>query len=430
MPDPIDELEGFTMPTVHPLPPGEVRRRGDRIRRRNRALATVGGMAVVAAIAAPLAAVASHQGSSGPEPADPGPSVAWVRTIPADFPLTDGLPTTTKTRDGYQPQAVDVCESEAWATGDATDVRQATYSDGIEGGDDRVLALFPTQADAESSVDALDAGVRACADRTGGATRSAEVVPSDVGDQSLAWANQMGDGQMFVFQAVRVGNAVLLDSAFAMGGGDTQVVRQTVDLLQRRSADVLASMCVFSAEPCDAPPATGEGAVSSIPPDFALDRGLTSPGGDPLIGPSATADGVPPVELCGSTTWPVPGVERLAVTATGPTYLETRELVTFSSTADVTAALDGLRAAARDCADSTPQDVAPAGADDSVTFTVPLAGGDGHGIYQFAQVGRAVYATYHSGDWTGAALPAAVADLTAATEKLLPQLCIWTEQGC
>ena len=50
------------------------------------------------------------------------------------------------------------------------------------------------------------------------------------------------------------------------------------------------------------------------------------------------------------------GVERLAVTATGPEYLETRELVTFASTADVTAALDGLRQAVDGCMAATSYD--------------------------------------------------------------------------
>ena len=52
MPDPIDELENFSTPGLRgPLPAAEVRRRGTRLRRRNNALAAIGGVAAVAIIA-------------------------------------------------------------------------------------------------------------------------------------------------------------------------------------------------------------------------------------------------------------------------------------------------------------------------------------------------------------------------------------------
>ena len=97
MHDPADhdllrELENFTPGlTMDPLPASEVRRRGTRLRRRNTALATVGGVAAVAIIAAPVIALTGHPRSTAPEPA-PSPSPSWVQTIPSDFPLTDGMP--------------------------------------------------------------------------------------------------------------------------------------------------------------------------------------------------------------------------------------------------------------------------------------------------------------------------------------------------
>jgi hypothetical protein len=255
MPDPIDELEGFTMSTVNPLPPGDVRRRGDRIRRRNNAVAAIGGLVVIAAIATPLAVIAGHHGSSDSVP--PTRTVEWTHTVPAAFPLTDGMPAATQTRPGFEQQDVDVCANQAWSTDGATDARQATYTGETEGGSDRVLAVYPTERDAELALEALDANTQACAAETEDAKqRWVTVVPSDVGQGSLTYANHMSDaGDMFVVQVVRVGNALLRDTTYAMGGGDPQVVQQTADLLEENSAEVVASMCVFSATPCETPPA-------------------------------------------------------------------------------------------------------------------------------------------------------------------------------
>jgi hypothetical protein len=139
-------------------------------------------------------------------------------------------------------------------------------------------------------------------------------------------------------------------------------------------------------------------------------------------------------------------VERRAVTATGPEYRVSRELVTFARLADATTAVARVQDALQDCtvvpsdatvngdqADVVLQPVAPADigdADDSVTFSATPRDGLGGGIYQFARVGRAVYATYVAGEWSPDTVPAGVTDLSGHTKGIVVQLCPWTETGC
>ena len=211
-------------------------------------------------------------------------------------------------------------------------------------------------------------------------------------------------------------------------------------------------MCIFAAEPCRSPSglssasasaagSTGEGAVSAIPAGFPLDRDITPPEGDPLDGPSAKAQGVPDLNLCGRAVWPADGVERLAVTANVPQYQESRELVTFSRSEAVTAALDAIRTAVQACptipgarpADDqvvTPLTADLSGADDSVTFSVTYAQGLGGGVYQFARVGRALVATFNGGEWSTDSAAAAVNGITGKTRAILPEMCLWTVEGC
>ncbi|WP_395694077.1 hypothetical protein [Nocardioides sp.] len=443
MPDPIDELEGFAMPPLTPLPPTEVRRRGDKIRRRNNALAAVGGLAAVAAVVAPIAVLAGHSSSSQLQPA-PAPSV--VTTVPETFDIT-AVPASSPVRFQASPRsAIDsfsLCGTSAFALpGSSADTVGATYAEpGTESSAARTVALFPDSATAAREVAGLREAVQGCPeDRAGGNDVVWGTVDASVpADESLVISQQVRFdpstlSDLTLIEVARVGNAVFVGSTHTSAAGE-QAIQQTLPALTALSQPVVDQLCVFSATPCAGAPtsptaSTGEGAVSAIPADFPLDRGLHSQDGGPLVGPSATADGVPPVELCGSTTWPVPGVERLAVTATGPEYLEARELVTFARSAEVTAALDAVRQAAAGCADATTYDVAVPGADDAVTFAVLPEQGLGGGIYQLAAVGRAVYATYQGGEWSADTAATGAETLTKDTAGMLPELCVWTETGC
>ena len=256
MPDPIDALENFSTPglTMEPLSATEVRRRGTRMRRRNHAVATVGIVAAVTLVATPIALAATRTTSSTPPPAIRPPSVAWVQAVPADFPLTEGLPaknghdgSPVEARDGYQPQVVDICEGAGWDATGASDVRQATYTGESEGGSDRALALYPTDKDAQSALAAVESRVEACATQTAGRKRFVEVLPSDAGDESLVFADHYTDGgDLSAVQLVRVGNAILFDTSYSIGAP----AQDTADLIAEKSTTTVGALCRFSADPC------------------------------------------------------------------------------------------------------------------------------------------------------------------------------------
>ncbi|WP_300645014.1 hypothetical protein [Nocardioides sp.] len=258
--DPFETFKATmsTSGTLHPLPAHEVRRRGDRLRRRNTALAVAGGtVAALVAVGVPVALTQTGGSTDGDAGlvATQGPStdaVAWRVDIPADFPLVEGLPDTNvfsgtpvEAREGYEPQAPGPCRGEAWDVTGSLDVLQAVFQD-TEGGIDRSLAVFADDTEAAARIDAMAEQAATCRDT------ETTVVPltSDLGEQSLVFANVWEDGQTYLHQAVRVGNAVLYTTSFSLGGGDPAVLEDERERSQDRDSEVIAQMCTFSADPC------------------------------------------------------------------------------------------------------------------------------------------------------------------------------------
>ena len=450
MRDPIEELENFTVPgtPMTPLPAAEVRRRGDRIRRRNNVLAGAAAVAVVAAIVAPLAVLADRGEDRTIDPAPP--QTEWVQQIPEGFPLANGMygaPSVT-TRSGIDD--IELCGTTVWSPTDpvaTVDLAGARYEEN-EAYQGRTLALYTDDAAAGKALQSIRSGVEGCGrdEQSAGLPLVNERVTADLGADSFAFIQRADEGggllsQLTTWEVVRSGNALLLDSSYGSAGDDS-AVDQAVSMLANRSDVVRGQLCVFSADPCTTPPAIpeespdrgiGEGAISAIPSGLQLGRGLSSPEGDPVDGPSATSEGVPALELCGAPVWPVTGVERLAVTVSGPEYRENRELVTFSRSADLTAALDALRA-------SSDPSCAPEGrvmesydeqvGDDAVTFAMGYADGLGLDIYQFVQVGRSLLATHRMTEGLLDGADESVHNVTKANKDLVPDLCPFTERGC
>src|SRR5690349_11103538 len=96
MSDPM--FQSFREPLeVAPPDPRTLRLRGERRARRTTIATLAGAVLLVVAVVAPVAALTGGDDKSAP-PVLPSPSptrtvdVAWVRTIPDDFPLGDGIP--------------------------------------------------------------------------------------------------------------------------------------------------------------------------------------------------------------------------------------------------------------------------------------------------------------------------------------------------
>ncbi len=259
--DPFDSLKAtMTTPSsdLRPLPATEVRRRGDRLRRRNTALAVAGGtVAAMTAVGVPLALTQGGDADRDSVPiATDGPSPAaaqWRTEVPEDFPLTAGFPadqSRTQVLEDPQAQAVGPCATApAWDVSGALDSLQAIYTDPSEGGLDRTVSVYEDDLAAVAAMEGLRTEVESC--RPQGQPRvSAELLVSNLGEQSVVFVNGYDTGEGFLHQAVRVGNAVLYSAAYFNGAGDPAVVEQTRELEQQRSAQAVSAMCVFAADPC------------------------------------------------------------------------------------------------------------------------------------------------------------------------------------
>lgn len=280
MSDPLDHLRHFDTEglDVTPLPASEVRRRGNRMRRRNNVLAAVGGLAAVALIAVPLAVTAGGSDHASVPPANPAPTrttdpgvvTAWVQEIPESFPLTGGFPATNGS-DGspvtvQRPTDVEVFPpclgygDQRSAPTPTVDRASVLYLGESEDRREAVLALYPDADTAAAALSRIESDIAGCPVQTHqGTTTLFDPVPSDFGEQSFAWTVRLRQGgelssELTVVENVRVGNAIYALSYYGAGGANQAVIDHTARLMALNSAPVISSMCVFAAEPCDPAP--------------------------------------------------------------------------------------------------------------------------------------------------------------------------------
>ncbi|GAA4712643.1 hypothetical protein [Nocardioides conyzicola] len=265
MRDPLDELDHFTDPgpTMNPLPASEVRRRGTRLRRRNHALAAIGGAAAVAIIATPIALAANRTTSSDPQPVKPSPTVTWVTQIPADFPLTDGLPDGTRVGSKAAPTGITACGTDPGAVASSGAGAGATSGasvseQGTDGGTEtRTLTLYDDDAAAAAATNALEDLVSGCpTDPNGtGAPLVNAVGPGSLGGDASLVVTQQAQidadllADLTTMVVVRNGNAVYVVTSHTSAGGP-QVVDSETARLTEGSQPVVEAMCAFSADPC------------------------------------------------------------------------------------------------------------------------------------------------------------------------------------
>lgn len=471
MPD-LDDLDRFDqgIPAMNQLPAAEIRRRGDRLRRRNTGLAIGAGvLAAALAIGAPVIALDGEGRGRAVEPASPAPSQSEappgppVTTIPDGFALGDAMgteqdPAHVGTELGEVVfSSIVICEQDAWSPERpyaTTDALGAVWSDGTSGGEQRTLATYADQQDAERALEAIGSRVSECpAQEASGDEQVIEprLLDSSSGEQSLAYVDRYlaadgytGEGNVFVL--TRVGNALLIDKTYIGGAGDLAVGQQTVDLLTERAANVVSGMCVFAAEPCgpsdtpaepSVPSASSEAGAAEIPEDFPLAVGFVAGADESVTEPDRSIDSLTLGDLCGSQAWPGDATDQLAVRLVGIEHYETRELVTYSTADQAVAALERVRQTVRDeCPAAGEREgkvFTELSADtgyDGYTLGQTYVDGLGGSVHQFVRVGRAVLATESGGELSEASLEPTSDQLTADNSAVTALMCVWTDAGC
>jgi hypothetical protein len=351
VPDPIEELENFHVPgpPMTPLPAPEVRRRGTRLRRRNHALAAVGGLAVVAAIATPFAVFAGHQTSSTP---DPAPKVEWIQEIPTDFPLSNDMPgqSLPEVTDESGLDDIVLCGTTVWSPGDpvgTVDIAGAQFGP-MEEQADRTLALYADDRTAAQALAAIRSGVEDCPrdENGGGAPLVQQRATADLGgDDSYAFIQRAKDGDFFsqlsLWEIVRTGNALYLDYSYGAVGDDT-AVQAAEGAMTNRSEKTRAALCVFSATGCgstvDQGVDDGGAPATTIPGDFDLLAGLPE-SRDDRFQPEGPDKGMEDIDLtaCSQAPPQAATIDRLRVDYVLPEGLRQRQLMVFPDTDDAEA---------------------------------------------------------------------------------------------
>lgn len=272
MPD-LHDLDHFDqgLPAMDLLPAAEIRRRGDRMRRRRTALVAAGGvLAGAVAIGTPVLALSGGDGTgrdpyvatSGPTtrqtPAPTVPAAGWLTTVPEGFPLTAGFADeaaqASSSLDG-DPAVPAGCGTSFEGY---TDDLVATYQGESEDRALRYLVVYPDAAAARAAMSGWRTAVAACGTQPigPGTTRIHGVVDAvDLGtDEAYALTEQVqhDDGlvsELSLALVGRTGNAVYVDYSFGSAGGDAQVRDETARLVAG-SAQPVQALCAFAVEPC------------------------------------------------------------------------------------------------------------------------------------------------------------------------------------
>jgi hypothetical protein len=259
----LDDFDHFDqgLPSMDLLPPSEIRRRGNRLRRRRTGLvASAGVLAAAIAIGAPVVALSgsgSDRGDRGTDVATQPTRVTWVTTIPDDFPLTDGfadpsaIPNDGLAEDGNITVS---CGPEGFAG--YTDNAVVAYQGESEDREVRILAVYADEAAAEAQLTVIRDAVDGCGPfpvKVG--NRTWHTVPADLGtEETFAFAEQVEhrDGlvsDQSTFLVGRTGNAIYVESSYGAAGGD-DVLAAEVARLTEVSAGPVAALCTFAADGC------------------------------------------------------------------------------------------------------------------------------------------------------------------------------------
>ncbi len=404
MSDPIDKLTDFgTSFEGGPMPASaaEVRRRGDRIRRRTHALIAAGAAVVVAAVAVPVIALTNGLGDDAVDPAPAPP-----KTSLSDGADAGGLDEANLLTDGdtvADPGLVwtggdpipddgqsvfNPCAQSALADLGASSVLQRDFTlSAEEGGEgaaaylNEIIGEFGSAEAAQEAAATIEGWFEDClpggAETFDGGAFAPVPIPvagearsmaasfgpvvSDDGPRGFPYDDEDGafDWHLVTGIVVSGDRIAVLSDLRAVRSGEP-VDGTAVDQMLPTAAERLVAGDGSEPTQPDATDPTGTdggapAAVTAIPPDFPLTAGMPDESGNSdytLDPPSIDNQAIVPageVEACGVTPETGDPVDRLTTRLTGPADLRTREIVLFATDAEAATYVEKVRAVYASC---------------------------------------------------------------------------------
>jgi hypothetical protein len=307
----VDEVSGPA-----PLPAAEVRRRGDRMRRRRTTLRALGAACVVAVVvtggvalgsgrpdAAPPPPAASGTGTPTPDwtlgpspsPDEPAPG-GQALSVPDGFPLLEGVPDpdadSKRTVDGQlgSPRIFDPCHDNAEAAVDAgrTDYRRVTQT-GPAYAYVREIVVYERSSAANEAMLLAKGELERCPEYTydDGISRdvwepaptSQRAVEADdvIAAVNRGYSDHDATTLATSWMVMRVGNAILTLAYDGEFGASEESVRSVATDELGSYVAIAPSMCPFADETTDIgcaekSTAAGPGPVTDPGPAFLLDE--------------------------------------------------------------------------------------------------------------------------------------------------------------
>ena len=403
-----------------------------------------------------LALAACSRGRQEDAPADPTPSAPAATdatpaamVIPDDFPLSDGMASEAYDDISISAQSVgmralDFCGRQPLRGLALTD-RLAAEASGDEYANTRDLMLFAEAGPPTAVLADIRAAATACpADATGPGSRLlTEVRDSSFGSRAatvLHTYEQDGDVGIGaeIIEVVQVDRALLVTSTYAEWDPATNLDEGIAEEAERLE-ETVAAMSLFA----DSSPGAARAPAlaitpTPIPDDFPLALRIAeneSDGEQPVPGPDA--EGVSKVSACGERLWPLAPARveaRLGVQATGPEYVDARELVSMRGARVAVRAVARIRAALAGCTRpvrGAVWTVHPAFTGyDSVTFTLSYTRGLGLSVFHVIRVGKGVLIThaYGEGMLSNSRIP--IRRQTRLGRDLAAEMCVFARAGC
>lgn len=469
MPDPIDQLENFDPGApMNPLPASEVRRLGDRHRRRRTAGIALAAAAAVAVIATGSVVLAGGGEPQGLDPAPPNPS----ETTPSGPLIPDSLDVTV---DMYENESgeratqrhgdvgltlLDFCGVTPFANDGRIDSVSAATS-GPEYSDTREVVLYPDEESAARALDAVTDAAVGCPREESGPDSATltRVEPWPAGQDGVlvvhTYENSLGAE---ILRFTRVGDALLTSSTYGeydpsnTAGGEADQARRLRSVLDQLCVFTDAGCATTTEPPATDPPSSEPPADSDdIPAGFPLAAdwpGRHEPGdGNGLTGPGPDVPALEGVQACGVELPAATSLDRLAAGWKNPEDYRVRVLLTFE---DADGAIDYQRQLV-DVYRACPRDEDAEGNASLTDVRQTRVGGEswafvrtyeylgapaiGMEVIHVVRLGRALLVDTATNEGGGGPDPEAdvdaqIARQTADSAEVVSAMCVFTEAGC